>query len=116
MKIRVEVELEKKSSANPAVSLGIYEIAEYERHVMIACMYDREQVKIASAMLRAFPQKLIYSFEKSTIEITVPDQVKRLLKGLAEVRDVTKEERDNLLRNPTLEEVEKFLSIRKLLM
>jgi len=97
------------------LQITAYTTGSFGETQLITWIMDEAVLKVVSAMLKRFPQKLVFRSEKTMIEVNVPEKTFELLKNLSRVHDPTPEEVESVLNDPSLENVEKFIHIQKLL-
>lgn len=97
------------------LQITAYTTGSFGETQLITWILDEAVLKIVSAMLKRFPQKLVFRSEKTMIEVNVPEKTFELLKNLSCIHDPTPEEVESVLNDPSLENVEKFIHIQKLL-
>jgi hypothetical protein len=116
MKLFVEVTLPPYLRESQRLQVTLYTPGSFGEKQLITWMVDEAVLKIVSAMLKRFPQKLAFTQEKTLIEVNVPEKTFELLKNLHDIYYPIPEEVESVLNDPSLENVEKFISIQKLLL
>jgi len=80
-------------------------------------IHGKSRQTIAAALLNNYPLKLVMWVRGLTILVEAPKRVFRVLKALQELEKPIRRDDEfyRLLENPTLENVERFVSVRRLM-
>ena len=80
-------------------------------------IHGKSRQTIAAALLNNYPLKLVMWGTGLTVLVEAPEKVFKVLKALQELKKPIRRSREfyRLLENPTLENVEKFAAIHKLM-
>jgi hypothetical protein len=64
-------------------------------------------------LLKPYPARICFYDFRLCVEVEVPPETVRILKAIANLR-ISRKESEELLKNPTLENVGRFLALKKI--
>jgi len=80
-------------------------------------IHGKSRQTIAAALLNNYPLKLVMWGAGLTVLVDAPERAFKILKTLKELKKPVRKSREfyRLLENPTLENIERFVAVRKLM-